>query len=1099
MRSRGGKDEAVDSFEELPYHKDDKKGKPHKGESFVKIFIACFVGVSLVTAFHFFFLAGRGNPDDRPAIESVMETPEDVTEVLERGVNVPLREVVVEDVLELKMNGFYKEHPQQTIGRHETYWSEDGAYFLYFCNSHKFDDLYGRWAVANGDEIGSIEAGHCASSVRAMQVTDVVEEVQNWEERDGDIWLRRGIAESSFRVVTMVGLNSPDANGDYVERHDMVLQRRETYWHDNGKFVLYKCSIKKATPFYNRWIMTPAQSFEQATVECVGHARAPVGRDILDPATLKGWEDMFAFESDWNYLEEGGVESLGWRAQTDNPIHKAFNLIPPPPSKVVHGLDCGWCRHSIHGVFPSTEPTPSERTCVWTFFPQRTIAAGELDDTEIMLERAKSRCINLGHMCTGIVCRTNDRQCSVRGGTRLEETTDSYMHAYLPVCAPKEVGNGACNAMEAPEAELTKVDFADNEELSGAALLVFSHGKPESLKTCMTSLAGLNGIGMFDIYISLDPFHQKTLPEISEIAEKTNGIQAKMVPNLELKATAHLNETSERARLMEDAHYRYQTFDHIFRDQKYKFALFVEDFQVFAPDFLAMHRSAAWLLRADAAVWCVSAMNDLAVRATNECRLLQSSTFSGEGFLFSARVWNYIRTAWPKHLPVKWTKWMDTTFHRDSKVCVIPEVPRIRHSAPETLMERAKAEFAFAKKESTCQPQGPCNHFGDISYLIEKHYTKTMHAAAKQLPILHLTGDGSIEGGIEGLHADQEYLLPINIEEYTLDFARMMGHWPNNDLYNSAWHETLQGDRHGLMDGMFEGFSARVLIVDRRSGHHYLAKSLRIRPDKHIGLRTSLEGESCTEACVRQGTHNCVWDQMVYYNSCRSMEGVFGCTEGCMPTDALRMPGLDLRKNSTTEKACLIPHNLEMNDRCETEQPGISRLCPCYVEPETTSTEETKYSWAKWMPKYVQHYNREMLHQEDEAQKKYAQDYIQKTQMPVAEQVNMKSMTDMRRYEKTHDPRDNPRRLDFYVHYNTYYDNDIFTIKDIVDVDFSLDEAFNRCEFAGPILCKAFTCDRDEKKCRIKSGKPHPSKKGEVSYERELWARDGKKEISVGA
>mmetsp|Transcript_89978 Transcript_89978/g.159280 ORF Transcript_89978/g.159280 Transcript_89978/m.159280 type:complete len:1101 (+) Transcript_89978:50-3352(+) len=1099
LRARGGKDaeDTADDdqdYEDLPYHKDSpKKGRPPKGENFVKIFIACFVGVSFMTAFHFFFIAGRSNPDDLPASESVMETPEDVKDVLVRGENVPLREMVVEDVIEQNMNGIYKEHPQQMVNRHETYWSEDGAYFVYYCSNHKFDDLYGRWGVAAGDEIGSIEAGHCASSVRGMQVTDVAEEVQNWEERDGDIWLRRGIAETNFRVVSMVNLGSPDANGDYVERHEMILQRRETYWHDNGKYLIYKC-FRKDTDLYNRWVLTPLYTYEQVTTDCFGHARAPVGRDILDPATLKGWENAFGVE--WEYLEDGGVSSLGWRKQSDNPIHKAFNLVPPPASSVVQGLDCHWCRHSIHGVFPSTDPLPSPNVCVWTFFPQRTIGTGELDDTEMMLERAKSKCINLGHMCTGVVCHHGERHCSVRGGTRMEETTDSFMHSYLPVCAPKEVGNGVCNNMEAPEAELAKPDFGDNEELSGAALLVFSHGQPQQLKTCMASLVGLNGIGMFDIYISLDPFHQQTLPQISEIAEKTKGIQAQMLPDLELKATHHLNETTERARWIQDGHYRYQTFEHIFKERKYKYAIFVEEFQVFAPDFLALFRSAAWLLRSDATVWCVSAMNDIALRAQNECRLLQSSTFNGEGFLFSARVWNYLRQAWPKHLPAVWTRWMDITFHRDSKVCIIPEVPRIRHSQPITLYERAHAEFAFSKKESTCQPQGPCNHFGDISYLIEKHYTQTMHAAAKQLPILHLTPDGSIEGGIEGLKADQEYLLPMTLEEYTLDFAKMVGHWPNTELYDSAWHETMMGDRHGIMDGQLEGFTARTLIVDRRSAHHYLAKSLRVRADKHIQMYASLEGESCTEACVRQGTYNCIWDQMVYYNTCRSMERVFGCNDGCLPTYDLRQPGLDQRKNSTTEKACLVPHNLELNDRCETMMPGMLRLCPCYVEPETSSTEETAYDQAKWMPKYVIDINRKIKGYEAENSKQY----IWKSKMAApAEQANMKASTDMRRYKKTHDPRDNPRRLDFVVWYNTWMDADILHDPSIHDVDYSIDEAFNACEKIGYNYCRGFTCDRDEKACRLRTGKTHPSKKGEVTYQKSFFHNNGQMEIYPNA
>ena len=83
----------------------------------------------------------------------------------------------------------------------------------------------------------------------------------------------------------------------------------------------------------------------------------------------------------------------------------------------------------------------------------------------------------------------------------------------------------------------------------------------------------------------------------------------------------------------------------------------MEDDLLLSPDFLTLFVSAAWLLKADPSLWCVSAWNDQGFPHTTRdpSRLRRTDYFPGLGWMISAELWNSeLRATWPEAPTTGW-------------------------------------------------------------------------------------------------------------------------------------------------------------------------------------------------------------------------------------------------------------------------------------------------------------------------------------------------------------------------------------------------------------------------------------------------------------
>lgn len=119
---------------------------------------------------------------------------------------------------------------------------------------------------------------------------------------------------------------------------------------------------------------------------------------------------------------------------------------------------------------------------------------------------------------------------------------------------------------------------------------------------------------------------------------------------------------------------------------------------------------------------------------------------------------------------------MRVAFRKEGKEC-IPEVPRSRHlistggsSITNNKQFKLFKSMALAQTESTCRLQGECQHFGDVSYLLEDKYAGWMSKAVKSLPTV------SVEEIRAGAYLDRSktYIVPYIFEEYA-SFVEVVG------------------------------------------------------------------------------------------------------------------------------------------------------------------------------------------------------------------------------------------------------------------------------------------------------------------------------------
>ena len=433
------------------------------------------------------------------------------------------------------------------------------------------------------------------------------------------------------------------------------------------------------------------------------------------------------------------------------------------PSQYVQLPVCLRCSSRIRGPIPTSLPDEAVQQCQWKHLQRSGFDDANVSSDTYGLAQAKSLCMLRGNDCQGVLCSNpvHSRHCHLVKGKKLALASQGV---HVKEC----LYAGVCQQDRQPI-------HTHSAELN-AAIVVLGHNRESDLFECLKSLLSLREAGMFKVYVSLDdPEYYSRMAEVAtRIAKQYNqSVVTMSVPKREVNHTSD-NEEQQKwfsTNTGKIAHHYWAAFERVFLVEEFTHAVFVEEDLVFAPDFLALFLSTWPLFQQDESLWCVSAWNDagFTFAVSDQCRLFRTTYFPGLGFMLPRHSWLKLREQWPSAPTMGWDYWMRTAFRRWSKECIVPEVPRSRHFSQNgsSITQAKQVEYfqsmALASLASSCSGSSSCDHFGNLSYLIQANYESwilratQMAVPLKGVSVVHQEGyQCDTEAVNLGAHADPD-------------------------------------------------------------------------------------------------------------------------------------------------------------------------------------------------------------------------------------------------------------------------------------------------------------------------------------------------------
>ncbi|CAK9001972.1 unnamed protein product [Durusdinium trenchii] len=607
----------------------------------------------------------------------------------------------------------------------------------------------------------------------------------------------------------------------------------------------------------------------------------------------------------------------------------------PPASRA-----CPICGNKLQGPMPTSLRGPTQ-SCTWKEL-QDVFLSDLVGTGPSRLSDMKDFCIEFGPSCGGVTC-----SFSPRG---IEEAMCTARASHAPKKSPtKEVSFVKECKLEASNCDEETAEWkAPNpfaKDLHGTAIVILAHNRENELRSCLGSLLAMPEASLFRLHVSLDDPAAFTMMEGCakrvaaahnmdvEIWKASARVADPEVHNQEVIKWFGMNTGKI-------AHHYWVAFERAFMDKKFEAAVFVEEDLVFSPDFLALFRSTAGLLEQDPSLWCISGWNDFGFKGTasDPCRLLRTTYFPGLGFLLTRKAWLQIREEWPIAPTMGWDYWMRVAFRTFDKECIIPEVSRTHHAAAKgSSVTSAKQlrlfeAMAFADIPSSCVVAEPCNHFGNVSYLLSQEYEAWLRetiADAPKISVVELKQKVPHKVGTQ--MPSLLHVVPFLREEFN-GLAEAAGLLPRNT--KGSIPADLRSEHYGVMAGKLVNQRIPLLLVDKRSSRGYLHREDQLRLDPGYEVVAGARGLSCDEVCKLRGS-SCDKMQLFFLNDCNLLRKHFPCEAGCAHQVGKELPVYVPDEFQPTYRQCLLTFISPMN--CEAKHSSTSRLCACRLIRTTTT------------------------------------------------------------------------------------------------------------------------------------------------------------------
>ena len=222
---------------------------------------------------------------------------------------------------------------------------------------------------------------------------------------------------------------------------------------------------------------------------------------------------------------------------------------------------------------------------------------------------------------------------------------------------------------------------ASADTLDNAAIMIMAHSRTDVLRRVIDALlaAPSDDLKRFRVFVSLDQPNGGVEQLVQSYGARLGGI-LKHYPQAGDGSPRFVHPLQNIA-----VHFKRALIDG-FGHMKFSHIIFLEDDILPSPDFLALFRHAAPLLKADKTVWCVSAWNDNGLRGLVDStsslqlgNLRRTGYFPGLGWMTTAEVWRDIASKWPSAPTTGWDHWMRVGGVSRGRDCIVPEINRVAH------------------------------------------------------------------------------------------------------------------------------------------------------------------------------------------------------------------------------------------------------------------------------------------------------------------------------------------------------------------------------------------------------------------------------------
>lgn len=224
---------------------------------------------------------------------------------------VLLRTLTLSGFTDTRLNTRYTERRDMKtiVNDVETYWSTDGAFFLFWCSKQS------RWKGSRASDLEKNRQGGSSAMVSGPEDVDLLDPAlsQGWFEWNSVAWSKNPMAGVSSlgptvalpRLVRLAGfVATPALNGRFIEqRHRALLNGHPTFWSGAGEHFLFWCKKE------HRWKGSKRDSFvKNRSGGSSALVAAPLEADILSGAPLPGWHEWMG--STWVKQSRAGVVAV---------------------------------------------------------------------------------------------------------------------------------------------------------------------------------------------------------------------------------------------------------------------------------------------------------------------------------------------------------------------------------------------------------------------------------------------------------------------------------------------------------------------------------------------------------------------------------------------------------------------------------------------------------------------------------------------------------------------------------------------------------------------------------------------------------------------
>lgn len=447
------------------------------------------------------------------------------------------------------------------------------------------------------------------------------------------------------------------------------------------------------------------------------------------------------------------------------------------------------------------------------------------------------------------------------------------------------------------------------------AIILFTCNRPLHLQQTLDSLAQLEGLKRFALYISQDGGDNA----VQSVVRKATRTLRQRTRKFEHWQRAHKSQQHTNAWLSQHQGWG---LDRAFRKRAHSHLIVVNDGMEFSPDFLLYFQATAPLLEADPTLWSISSFNDNS-RAVgfrwDAKRMLRTSHFSGHGWMLRREVWEEISwssAARHNQHPDSWMRLPSSLHDRD---CIAPEVNRVfkiggMHSSSSSSTTTSCSTIDAISFRSYAQNltwhTDTVRDFGDISYLIKPNYEAGMRQLIERAQAVPRDSLNPHHAGFLEVPPGHVYLVRYRLEEYA-DIAQALHIWP----FPRAHFQNI---------ALLPYRGSFFLLADARACA-LLPESQRILPSPGmIGIAGQL-GQSCSAACSAHG-QACSQEDFWFLNTCKALRRHFLCDIGCAVGVGPDVPNYVEDQKLPTHHQCLVTQKAPS---CEAKHDGTSRLCAC--------------------------------------------------------------------------------------------------------------------------------------------------------------------------